>query len=68
MSDWITDNKGAGPWDFIPQGEKYGYVNNPRWTVNPASEVIHEPCGYWPKPRVGPTVVNIYGILTNGAT
>jgi len=62
MSDWITANKGAGPWDFIPQEEKCGYVNNPRWTGAPASEVIHNPCGYWPKGVPGVVGANIYGL------
>ena len=41
--------KGAGPWKFSPQGDKYGYINNPRWTAQMAHENDHEPCGYWPK-------------------
>lgn len=41
--------KGAGPWKFSPQGDKYGYINNPRWTEVMAHEDDHEPCGYWPK-------------------
>ena len=63
---WITDNKGAGPWDFIPQGEKCGYVNNPRWTANRASDIDHEPCGYWPKQAQAGQPVNLYGITTSG--
>lgn len=35
MSDWVTDNKGAGPWRFTPQPDKWGYLNNPRWTPTP---------------------------------
>lgn len=50
MSDWLT-NKGAGPWAFQEQSEKLGYLNNPRWTSTPASEIEHEPCGYWRKSR-----------------
>ena len=65
---WITDNKGAGPWDFVPQPEKCGYVNNPRWTGAPASTVDHEPCGYWPKGVGVPVNINIYGIFNSGNT
>ncbi len=25
------DDKDLGPWDFIPQPNKWGYLNNPRW-------------------------------------
>ena len=63
---WITDNKGAGPWDFVPQPEKCGYVNNPRWTGARASDVDHEPCGYWPKQAQAGQPVNLYGITTSG--
>ena len=68
---WITDNKGAGPWDFVPQPEKCGYVNNPRWTANRASDIDHEPCGYWPKSnRTGRSLFscgdNTYGNLGLG--
>jgi alpha-tubulin suppressor-like RCC1 family protein len=49
MSDWVTANKGQGPWAFQEQPQKVGYVNNPRWTGAPASVLEHEPCGYWLK-------------------
>ena len=29
--DW-KDYKGLGPWDFKKQEDKWGYINNPRWT------------------------------------
>lgn len=51
MTDWLV-NKGAGPWDFLAQKDKLGYINNPRWTSTPASLIDHDPCGYWLK---GPT-------------
>jgi len=51
MSNWLT-NKGAGPWPFVPQPDKLGYVNNPRWTTTPASPVDHEPCGHWWKEQL----------------
>ncbi len=63
---WITDNKGAGPWDFVPQPEKCGYVNNPRWTANRASDIDHEPCGYWPKGTSTVTDVKIYDLVYGG--
>lgn len=73
MSDWVAVNKGAGPWDFEAQARKEGYINNPRWTSAPASNIEHKPCGYWLKgnPLVpfesGPlwgAGVNEYGQLT----
>jgi hypothetical protein len=67
MGDWVAANKGQGPWPFSPQPEKCGYVNNPRWTATPASEVIHEPCGYWPKGVASPHLpANLYGLTTTG--
>jgi len=27
--------------------DKLGYINNPRWTEEPASLTEHSPCGYW---------------------
>lgn len=62
---WITENLNAGPWDFTKQPEKCGYVNNPRWTATPASEVIHEPCGYWPTGHTT-SIANLYGITSSG--
>lgn len=35
---WITDNKGAGSWAFTEQGDKWGYLNNPRWSNSPKGE------------------------------
>ncbi len=75
MADWLA-NKGAGPWAFQEQPEKLGYVNNPRWTGAPASELEHEPCGYWLKTQIpvvadGPlhaTGDNQYGQLGLGYT
>lgn len=37
----------AGPWPFIKQAAKFGYQNNPNWTVDPAQDDKHFPCGYW---------------------
>ena len=63
---WVDDNKGAGPWPFKEQLDKWGYLNNPRWSaqqdaqefcekvglsLNPSDQ--HLPCGHWHK---GPAV------------
>lgn len=65
MADWL-ENKGAGPWPFTEQLDKWGYLNNPRWSaqqdaqefcekvglsLNPSDQ--HLPCGHWHK---GPAV------------
>jgi len=75
MADWKA-TKGAGPWPFEKQGEKCGYVNNPRWTGSPvppsrtmaqAPDGDHEPCGYWPKSESVPSApANLYGLTTTG--
>lgn len=31
MTDWKV-YKGEGPWDFVAQPSKYGYLNNPGWS------------------------------------
>lgn len=46
---WIDDNKDQGPWEFSEQGDKWGYLNNPRWTSDPGHEGKHSPCGHWHK-------------------
>ena len=48
--------KGSGVWPLSPQPEKYGYINNPRWTEEMAHEDDHLPCGYWPKDPPRPSV------------
>lgn len=42
MGDWISDNKGAGAWDFQEQKNKWGYLNNPRWTDTPGPAVSYD--------------------------
>ncbi len=37
--DW-KDYKNEGPWEFTEQGDKWGYLNNPRWQPNP-SKIIN---------------------------
>jgi len=41
------DNKNLGPWNFTEQRDKFGYVNNPRWTTTVNER--HFPDGYWYK-------------------
>lgn len=36
---WVDKNKGAGPWPFEEQANKFGYLNNPRWTDAPGPPV-----------------------------
>jgi hypothetical protein len=48
MSKFRSYNN-AGPWKFSPQGNKFAYINNPRWTPQMAHQDDHEPCGYWYK-------------------
>lgn len=38
-------------WNFYRQPDKYGYINNPRWTQEPAHINDHLPCGYWHKSK-----------------
>ena len=66
MADW-KDNKDLGPWDFTEQPDKWGYLNNPRWSsqqkaidfcrglnlpIGSSSE--HVPCGHWHKTKILP--------------
>ena len=61
MTSW-KDDKNLGPWTFHPQPDKWGYLNNKRWTNrrnaiafsedvgNPIDvENQHIPCGHWHK-------------------
>ena len=46
-------NLGPDAWNFTEQPDKWGYLNNPRWTASPAHDNQHLPCGHWhkrPKP------------------
>ena len=54
---WIDDNKDQGPWEFTEQGDKRGYINNPRWVDEPVHEDQHLPCGYWPRAQVVSTAL-----------
>ncbi len=47
MGDW-KDDKDSGSWDFTEQPDKWGYLNNPRWTEDSESNQ-HDPCGHWHK-------------------
>ena len=68
MADW-KDNKDLGPWDFIEQPNKWGYLNNPLWSnqqesidfcrglnlpIGSSSE--HVPCGHWHKAKTFPLI------------
>jgi hypothetical protein len=59
---WVDDNKGTGPWDFIEQPDKFGYLNNERWSSQQDAIDFceakglsldlpnqHLPCGHWHK-------------------
>lgn len=58
MADW-KDIKGLGPWNFVKQSNKWGYLNNPRWSSQqdaidfcakhelPLDPAEHKPCGHW---------------------
>lgn len=54
-----------GPWDFVPQTNKYGYQNNPNWTGSglrgcgpdiiqgrASDPTRHIPCGHWHKGQI----------------
>ena len=41
MSDWKR-NKNSGPWPFVPQPNKWGYLNDPRWTATPEAPVSYD--------------------------
>ena len=75
------DNKNLGPWKFSEQPDRWGYLNNPRWTKDPkavafASKVglsagttaKHAPCGHWHKHKeIAPVQPgNLYGSGWNG--
>lgn len=61
MSSW-KDDKDLGPWDFTEQQDKWGYVNNKRWSSQQDAQEFcediglsldpthtHKPCGHWHK-------------------
>ena len=71
---WINDHKGAGPWNFIEQYDKWGYLNNPRWSAQLDAQKFcnesglpnlklnrstHEPCGHWHKRKPGYTAESL---------
>jgi len=63
MADWKA-YKGQGSWDFVEQVNKWGYLNNPRWSSQPDVQefceavelnldtTFHIPCGHWHKGRL----------------
>ena len=76
---WIDDNKGNGPWDFIPskdklfynEGDRISSIVKPIWDLAhnfsgiPTTEK-HNPCGYWSKFTDGysPTPTPPYSPIT----
>jgi len=60
---WIEDHKDAGPGILLKQMNKYGYLNNKRWSSEilarrfclhrnlPLNPSEHFPCGHWHKPE-----------------
>ena len=65
------DDKDLGPWEFEEQPNKWGYLNNPRWSsktdAQEFSEAVgnpidptdtHKPCGHWHK---GDNVTTVIG-------
>lgn len=62
-SKWIRENINSEPWDLIEQGDKFGYLNNKRWSSQanvrdflndigiPSynNEKKHRICGHWHK-------------------
>lgn len=61
MSRW-KDDKDLGPWEFTEQPDKYGYLNNKRWSSQQDAQEFcediglsldpthtHKPCGHWHK-------------------
>jgi hypothetical protein len=68
MADW-KGNKGSGPWAFTEQLNKWGYLNNPRWSNRQDSinfcagldletglSSEHKPCGHWHKTKYFPLI------------
>lgn len=64
MSNWRiwTTYKDEGPWNFTEQPDKYGYLNNSRWSSQQDAQEFckdmgisldpthtHRPCGHWHK-------------------
>lgn len=60
------DCKDSGPWDFTEQPDKFGYLNNERWSAQQDAQEFcekvglsldpsdqHLPCGHWHKKPVG---------------
>lgn len=71
MTDWKT-YRGEGPWDFVEQPTKWGYLNNPKWSAQasgaafsekvglPLNPDNHYPCGHWHKNPMLTEYVSIY--------
>jgi hypothetical protein len=64
LVDW-KDCKNSGPWNFVPQEDKYGYINNALWSGQADAQAFcedqgltldlpsqHLPCGHFHKAEV----------------
>lgn len=68
---WVDDYKDEGPWDFVEQPNKLGYLNNPRWSSRADAQAFceavglslntkdHEPCGHWHKQSIPLPVIEL---------
>jgi len=54
---WATPE--IGPWDFIEQGNKWGYLNNPRW-MQEAGDPVNFTGREDDEPQVWPMKANVY--------
>ena len=63
--NWIGDNRAQGLWEFSEQEDKWGYLNNKRWSSRAEAIAFcekydlsldlldqHSPCGHWHRVRV----------------
>ena len=73
---WIDDNKGSGPWSFLPSKNKLSYNEGDRISssVDPTWEAQHNfsgvpitdkhnPCGYWSREILLPDKAVINGVI-----
>lgn len=80
---WISDNKGAGPWEFIKQPDKLHYNegnlisdhDDPVWATDhlslldePITPTHHPWCGYWHNKGDEPTIAADCGESAIGYT
>lgn len=59
-TDWVGQCRNQGPWDLTIQPNKFGYINNKRWSddedvqewlsemgIPDSTDKKHVPCGHW---------------------